>query len=132
MREKNVINDTSEVERNRLCRFIIISSVADILNIPYPFTLAQYVIKLPCYPFFHKKTRQKAGFLFKATLVLNDYIIPPIPPMPPIPPISPPAGPSSFLGRSAIMHSVVNIRLATEAAFWSAVRVTLVGSKIPI
>jgi len=33
---------------------------------------------------------------------------------------------------SATMHSVVNIKLATDAAFCKAVRVTLVGSKIPI
>jgi|GEM_PF-3674349 len=56
-----------------------------------------------------------------------------MPPMPPIPPMPPPgmAGASS-LGDSATMHSVVNIRLATDAAFCNAVRVTLVGSKIPI
>ena len=58
----------------------------------------------------------------------------PIPPMPPIPPISgipPPAGASAF-GASQIMASVVNIKAATDAAFCRAVRVTLVGSKIPI
>jgi hypothetical protein len=58
----------------------------------------------------------------------------PMPPIPPMPPISPPPigiGASAF-GASAIMHSVVSIRDATLAAFCSAVRVTLVGSKIPI
>ena len=57
----------------------------------------------------------------------------PMPPIPPMPPMSgmPPAGASS-LGASETMHSVVSIRLATDAAFCSAVRVTLVGSRIPI
>src|SRR6266851_235662 len=52
------------------------------------------------------------------------YIIPPggIPGMPP-------ADFSS--GFSATMHSVVSSRLATEAAFCSALRTTLVGSMIP-
>ena len=41
------------------------------------------------------------------------------------------AGRSSF-GASATMASVVSISEATEAAFCSAVRVTLVGSRMPI
>ena len=54
-------------------------------------------------------------------------------PMPPMPPMSGMAGAAlSALGASETMHSVVSIRLATEAAFCSAVRVTLVGSRIPI
>jgi len=58
------------------------------------------------------------------------YIIPSMPPMPPMPP---PAGMGvSSLGASATMASVVSIRPATEAAFCSAVRVTLVGSRMPI
>ena len=48
-----------------------------------------------------------------------------------MPPGMPPAGASSF-GASATMHSVVSISDATEAAFCSAVRVTLVGSRMPI
>lgn len=43
----------------------------------------------------------------------------------------PPAAFSSF-GRSATRHSVVSIRLATEAAFWSAVRTTFTGSMTPM
>ncbi len=54
-----------------------------------------------------------------------------MPSMPPMPPPMPAAGASSF-GDSATMHSVVSIKPATEAAFCSAVRVTLVGSRIPI
>jgi hypothetical protein len=57
----------------------------------------------------------------------EDYI--PISPIPPPP--MPPAGAAS-LGDSETMHSVVNINDATDAAFCSAVRVTLVGSKMPI
>ncbi len=53
-----------------------------------------------------------------------------MPPIPPIPPISGAAGLSS--GMSVIMHSVVNIKPATEAACSSAERVTLAGSRIPI
>ncbi len=54
--------------------------------------------------------------------------------MPPMPPIgSPPgigmAGASS--GLSATSASVVSRRLAIEAAFWSAARVTLAGSMTP-
>ncbi len=61
----------------------------------------------------------------------------PMPPMPPIPPMSPPPmppmpPPDSDFGDSAIMHSVVSIKDATDAAFCSAVRVTLVGSRMPI
>mmetsp|Transcript_7465 Transcript_7465/g.19388 ORF Transcript_7465/g.19388 Transcript_7465/m.19388 type:complete len:351 (-) Transcript_7465:8-1060(-) len=49
--------------------------------------------------------------------------------MPPMPPMPPP--PSSFLGRSQIMASVVVMREAMEAASTSAVRTTLVGSMMP-
>jgi len=56
----------------------------------------------------------------------------PMPPMPPMSGMPPPAIGASSLGVSATMHSVVSIRPATEAAFCSAVRVTLVGSRIPI
>ena len=59
----------------------------------------------------------------------SSYIMPSMPPIPPMPPGM--AGASSF-GASATMHSVVSIRPATEAAFCNAVRVTLVGSRIPI
>lgn len=62
-------------------------------------------------------------FLVKA--LMRYYIIPPIPP---IPPISGTAGLSS--GMSVIIHSVVNIKPATEAACSSAERVTLAGSRI--
>ncbi len=55
----------------------------------------------------------------------------PMPPIPPMPPPPPPIGLSS-LGSSATIASVVSIRLATEAAFCSAKRVTLVGSTTPI
>jgi hypothetical protein len=53
--------------------------------------------------------------------------------MPPMSGMPPPgiAGASSF-GSSATIASVVIIRPATEAAFCSAVRVTLVGSRMPI
>ena len=53
--------------------------------------------------------------------------------MPPMPPMPPPAGiaGSSFFGASATMASVVIIRPAIDAAFYSAVRVTLVGSRMP-
>jgi len=60
--------------------------------------------------------------------------IPPMPPIPPIPP-PPPAPPpplAAFSGLLAMMASVVRRREATEAAFWSAVRTTLVGSITPI
>src|SRR5690606_12425528 len=50
--------------------------------------------------------------------------------MPPMPPMPGAAG-SSFFGSSATMASVVIIRPAMEAAFCSAVRVTLVGSRMP-
>src|SRR5690606_20119417 len=52
-------------------------------------------------------------------------------PMPPMPPMSgmPPAGLSS--GSSPTIAAVVSIRPAIEAAFCSAVRVTLVGSTTP-
>src|SRR5688572_3075040 len=61
----------------------------------------------------------------------SGYIsIPPMPPMPPPCPWPPIAG-SSF-GSSATIASVVRMRLATEAAFCSAVRATLVGSNTPI
>jgi hypothetical protein len=58
-----------------------------------------------------------------------------MPPMPPMPPPMPMSGaPPPFLssGRSDTMQSVVSIREATEAAFCSAMRVTLVGSSTPI
>ena len=38
---------------------------------------------------------------------------------------------ASFFGRSAISASVVSISAATDAAFCSAVRTTLVGSMTP-
>ena len=53
-------------------------------------------------------------------------------PMPPIPPIPPPCLWPSSLGNSATIASVVRMRVATEAAFSSAQRVTLVGSSTPI
>ena len=55
------------------------------------------------------------------------YIMPPMPPMSGIAG----AGASSF-GASAIITSVVIMRPATEPAAWSAARVTLAGSRIPI
>src|SRR5207244_10553552 len=55
--------------------------------------------------------------------------IPPMPPMPPPPP--PPVGFSSF-GDSALIASVVSIKLATDDAFCNAKRATLVGSTTPI
>ncbi|VEA43312.1 Uncharacterised protein [Salmonella enterica subsp. enterica] len=61
---------------------------------------------------------------------MGNYIMPPIPPIPPMPPAAPKSGASLF-GRSVTMHSVVIIRPATEAAYCSAERVTLVGSRIP-
>ncbi len=52
-----------------------------------------------------------------------------------IPPMPPPGGMpwlcSSSFGASATMTSVVSSRPATEAAFCSARRVTLVGSRMP-
>ena len=71
---------------------------------------------------------QKAEAWLSAFWHTAFYIMPSMPPMPP-PMLA--AGASSF-GASATMHSVVSIRPATEAAFCSAVRVTLVGSRIPI
>ncbi len=49
--------------------------------------------------------------------------------MPPPPGI---AGAFSFFGSSATIASVVIISPAMDAAFYSAVRTTLVGSRIPI
>ena len=54
-----------------------------------------------------------------------------MPPMPPMPPGAPWLCGSSFFGASATMHSVVIIRPAMDAAFCSAERVTLVGSRMP-
>ena len=71
---------------------------------------------------------QKAEAWLSAFWHTAFYIMPSMPPMPP-PMLA--AGASSF-GASATMHSVVSIRPATEAAFCSAVRVTLVGSRMPI
>ena len=69
--------------------------------------------------------------LIRADTALDNlaYIMPSMPPMPP-PGIAGAA--LSAFGASAIMHSVVSIKAATDAAFCSAVRVTLVGSKMPI
>ena len=55
--------------------------------------------------------------------------MPSIPPMPPMPP----GMGASFLGSgfSAMAHSVVSSREATEAAFCRAVRVTFLGSMTP-
>ena len=50
--------------------------------------------------------------------------------MPPMPP--PGIAGSSFFGSSPTIASVVIIRPAIDAAFCSAVRVTLVGSRMPI
>ena len=50
--------------------------------------------------------------------------------MPPIPPAGGIMG-GFFSGRSVMAHSVVNRRLATEAAFCNAERVTFAGSMIP-
>ena len=55
-----------------------------------------------------------------------DYIIG----MPSVPPMAGIGALSS--GMSPIMQSVVRIKLATEAAFCKAVRVTFVGSSTPI
>jgi hypothetical protein len=52
--------------------------------------------------------------------------------MPPMPPIPPPPWECSSFGNSATMASVVRIRPATDAAFCSAQRATLVGSTTPI
>ena len=46
-----------------------------------------------------------------------------------MPPPGMPTG--SFSGASATTHSVVRMFLAIEAAFWSAERVTIVGSMTP-
>src|ERR1700722_17898866 len=60
--------------------------------------------------------------------LLSGYIMPPGG----IPPGIPPPAPAPFSsGFSATMHSVVSSRLATDAAFCSALRTTLVGSMIP-
>ncbi|SNB47517.1 hypothetical protein SAMN06269301_3007 [Geobacter sp. DSM 9736] len=48
-----------------------------------------------------------------------DYIMPPMPPIPPIPPGIAGIADSSF-GLSAIIASVVSMRPAMDAAFWSA------------
>jgi len=64
--------------------------------------------------------------LLTADCQLPQYIPPPMPP--------PPGGIgcfSSFSGISQINASVVSMSEAMEAAFWSAVRVTLVGSMTP-
>src|SRR6266545_1455811 len=53
------------------------------------------------------------------------YIIPPMSGMPP------PAIAGCFSGASATIASVVRMFLAIDAAFWSAERVTIVGSMIP-
>ena len=53
--------------------------------------------------------------------------------MPPMPPPGGMAGPPAFFfGTSATMASVVIKRAATEAAFWIAMRTTLVGSMMPL
>ena len=67
----------------------------------------------------------------RATRQAANYIMPPIPPIPPMPPMSGIPAPS-FCGRSVTIASVVIIRPATDAANCSALRVTLVGSRIPI
>src|SRR5262245_51019560 len=52
--------------------------------------------------------------------------------MPPMPPPGGMAGPAeAFFGTSATIASVVISSAATEAAFWIAVRTTLVGSMMP-
>ncbi len=51
--------------------------------------------------------------------------------MPPMPPPGGMAGPASFFGASTMIASVVISRPAIEAASWSAVRTTLVGSMMP-
>ena len=52
-----------------------------------------------------------------------------MPPMPPMPPGMPPGIPPPFSsGSSVIITDLVSMRLATDEAFWSAERVTLVGS----
>src|SRR5207342_3922558 len=68
--------------------------------------------------------------LLKPLLQANQKSMPPMPPMPP-PPWPPPIG-SSFFGSSDTIASVVIMRPAMEAAFCSAVRVTLVGSRMPM
>ena len=58
--------------------------------------------------------------------------MPPMPPMPPMSPMPPPPGiwpPAS--GFSTTTASVVSSSPAIEAAFWSAMRTTLVGSITP-
>ena len=81
--------------------------------------------------FFIAKATKVSKRSFERMVIRVDYIIPPIPPIPPMPPISGIAGLSSF-GASAIIHSVVIIKLAIDAANCRAERVTLVGSRIPI
>ncbi len=60
----------------------------------------------------------------------SHYIMPPIPPMPPISGIAGAAEAST--GASATIASVVIIKLAIDDANCNALRVTLVGSRIPI
>jgi hypothetical protein len=67
------------------------------------------------------------GQSFPGALTLLDRADQYIPPMPP--PGAASAGFSSFL--STTTHSVVRSKPAIDAAFWSAVRVTLVGSITP-
>ncbi len=70
-----------------------------------------------------------SGFEIRKLSKLQDdfYIIPPMPPMPP----GIDGAPESSDGLLAIIASVVNNNPATEAAFNSAVFVTLVGSITP-
>src|SRR5690606_13259984 len=75
-----------------------------------------------------KKTPPRGG-VFRVAVTRSALDQKSMPPMPPMPP--PAAAGSSFFGSSATIASVVIIRPAIDAAFCSAVRVTLVGSRMP-
>ena len=84
-------------------------------------------------PDTQRKTPHRCGVFFDNQRVAgkpDQKSMPPMPPMPPPMPPPPPAG-SSFFGASATIASVVIIRPAIDAAFCSAERVTLVGSRMP-
>src|SRR5450830_898597 len=77
--------------------------------------------------------RRLPGAPSPARRAAGHYIMPSIPPMPPMPPMPPPMPPPALSSAiSQTMQSVVSISDAIEAAFCSAERVTLAGSRTPI
>jgi hypothetical protein len=80
------------------------------------------------------RTRKRPGSRLPGPFASSRKVARPYMPMSPMPPMSgmPPCLCSSSFGDSATITSVVSSSPATEAAFCSARRVTLVGSRMPI